>query len=80
MEDLCERPRKLIHKELRSQYLDTVTYKDIRNISRNMHSARSSQMLPLPTGMEETHEALSAVPVLSSTELLNDSRKKKKLL
>ena len=25
MEDLCERPRKLIHKELRSQYLDTVT-------------------------------------------------------
>ena len=25
MEDLCERPRKLIHKELRSQYLDTLT-------------------------------------------------------
>jgi len=24
-EDLCERPRKLIHKELRSQYLDTLT-------------------------------------------------------
>jgi hypothetical protein len=24
MEDLCERPRKLIHKELRSQYLDAV--------------------------------------------------------
>ena len=23
MEDLCERPRELIHKELRSQYLDT---------------------------------------------------------
>ena len=25
MEDLCERPHKLIHKELRSQYLDTLT-------------------------------------------------------
>ena len=30
MEDFCERPRKLTHKELRSQYLDTFTYKDIR--------------------------------------------------
>ena len=28
MEDLCERPRKLIHEELRSQYLDTITSKD----------------------------------------------------
>jgi hypothetical protein len=63
MEDLCERPRKLIHKELRSQYLDTLTYKDIKNISRNMHKARSSQLLPLPTDIEETHEALSAVQV-----------------
>ena len=61
---------KLIHKELQTQYLDTVTYKDRRNISRNMHKARSSQLLPLPTDTEETHEALSAVPVLtSSTDL-----------
>ena len=64
MEDLCERPRKLIHKELRSQYLDTLTYKDIRN----MHKARSSQLLPLPTDTEETHEASSAVVSTSSTD------------
>ena len=63
MEDLCERPRKLIYKELRSQYLDTLTYKHISNISRNMQKARSSQLLPLPTDIEETHEALSAVQV-----------------
>jgi len=70
MEDLCERPRKLIHEELRSQYLDTLTYKDIRNISRNTHKACYSQLLPLPTVIEETHEALSAVEVrTSSTEL-----------
>jgi hypothetical protein len=60
MEDLCERPRKLIQKELRSQYLDTLTYKDTRNISRNMHKARSSQLLRLPTDIKETHEALRA--------------------
>ena len=42
MEDLCERPRKLIHKGLRSQYLDILTYKDIKtykDISRNKHKA-----------------------------------------
>jgi hypothetical protein len=70
MEDLRERPRKLIHEELRSQYLENITFKDINNISRNMHKARCSQLLPLPTDIEETHEALSAVQVLtSSTEL-----------
>jgi hypothetical protein len=42
MKDFCERPRKLIHKELQSQDLDTRTYKSIRNISRNMHKARFS--------------------------------------
>ena len=55
MEELCE--RKLIHKELRSQYLDSLTYKDTRNISSNMHKAHSSQLLPLTTDIEETHEA-----------------------
>ena len=70
MEDLCERLRKLIHKKLRGQYLDTLTYKEKRNISRNMHKAHSSQLLPLPTDTEETHKALSAVQVwTSSTEL-----------
>ena len=63
MEDLCERPRKLIHEELRSQYLDSLTYEDIRVINRNMHKARSSQLLPLSTDIEETHEAVSAVQV-----------------
>jgi len=54
MEDLCERPRKLIHEKLRSQDLDTLTYKDIRNNSRNMHKARSSQRIHLRKDIEET--------------------------
>jgi hypothetical protein len=33
MEDLCERTRKLIHKELQSQYLYTLTYKDARTLA-----------------------------------------------
>jgi hypothetical protein len=66
MEDLCERPRKLIHKDLQSQDLNILTCKDIQSIRRNIHKARSSQLPPLPTNIEETHEALSAVQVLTS--------------
>ena len=80
MEDLCGRQRKLILKELRSQDLVTLTYEDIRNISRNMHKARSSHLFPLPTDIEEAHEALSAVQVQTSSKeqvlLVNDSEKK----
>ena len=77
MDDLCERWRKLIHNELRSQYLVTVTYKDQRYISRNMHKARSSPLLPIPTDTEETHEAFCAVQVLTFRPnlLVNDSEK-----
>ena len=64
-------------EELQRKYLDTLTYKDIRNISRNMHKARSSQLFPLLTDIEETHEALSAVQVLTISKeqflLVNDS-------
>jgi hypothetical protein len=67
MADLCERPRNLIHKELQSQYWDTLAYKDTSYTSRNMHKARSSQLLPLPTDTEETHEAISAVQVQTSS-------------
>jgi len=80
MEDFCERPRKLIHKELLSQDLNTLTYKDVRNISRNMLIALSSQLLPLLIHTEETHEILSSVQVQTSSKgqffLVNDSKKK----
>jgi len=76
MEGLCEKPRKLIHKELSSQNLDTVTYKDIRNINRNTHKARSSKLLPLPTDIEERHKALFVVQVQTISKeqflLVND--------
>jgi len=44
-----------------------------------MHEARSSQLLPLPTDIEETHEALNAVQVQTSSKeqflFVNDSKK-----
>ena len=36
--------------------MDTLTYKDIKNLNKE----GSSQLLPLPTDIKETHEAISA--------------------
>jgi len=77
MEDLRQRPHKLIHKELRSQQLDTLTSKDVRNISRNMHKANFSQPLPLPTDTEETFEALIAVQLVRNLMAHRDAREGK---
>jgi hypothetical protein len=80
MEDLSERPRRLIRKELQIQDLDTLTYKDRQNIRRNIHKTRSFKLLPFPTNIEETLETFSAVQVLTSSKeqflLVNDSEKK----
>jgi len=43
-----------------------------------MHKARSSQLLPLATDIEETHQALNYVQVQTSSKeflLVNDSEK-----
>jgi len=66
----CVKDRANWHTENYEASTNTVTYKDLRIISRNMHKARSSQLLPLPTDIEETHEALSAVQVLTSSTQL----------
>jgi hypothetical protein len=47
-EDLCERARKLIHKELGYSHLSR----------RTEHSSCALLLPPLPTKIEETHEAL----------------------
>jgi hypothetical protein len=68
MEDLCERTRKLIRKELQSQDLDTLTY--MPNIRGSIHKAHFSQLLLLlPTNTEDTHEAVSAVQVLTTAKV-----------
>jgi len=80
MEELFERPRKLIHKKQQTEDSDTLIYKHIRKISKNIHKARFFHLLPLQTDIEETHEALSAVQVLTSSKeqfLLLMIRKKK---
>jgi hypothetical protein len=56
MDVLCERQRKLSHKEIQSQDFYSLTYEDIQNISRSNHKVRSYQLLPLPTNIEETRE------------------------
>jgi hypothetical protein len=79
VEDLCQILCRLAHKELQIQDLDTVAYKDVHSIRRNIHKARRSQLLPHLTNAGQTHEALSTVQVLKTLKeqfwLVNDSQK-----
>ena len=62
------KPRKQILKEQQSQDKDTLTLATLsitRNISRNMHKVLYSHLFPLPTDLEEIHEAFIAVYVLT---------------
>jgi len=54
-EDLSERPRRLILKELQIQDLDTLTYKNGQNNRRNIHKTHFSKLLPVPTNTEEAN-------------------------
>ena len=65
MEDLCEISHNLILKKLQSQPLDTLTYRYIMNINRNMHKALSSHLFLVPTDFVESHEAFNSVHALS---------------
>jgi hypothetical protein len=77
MKDFCERPRSLIHKILLSEDLDTLNYKDVRNISKNMHSIKHAPPnCFLSQHIEETGEALSAVQVRKNNFCLLTTRKK----
>jgi hypothetical protein len=46
--------------------LNTLSYEATEQISKNIHTASSAQLLPLTTNTEETHEALNAAQVSTS--------------
>jgi hypothetical protein len=61
MEGLLWKNAQTDSQKLLNEDLDTLTYRYIRNTTKNMHKARLSYLLPVPTDIEETHEALSVV-------------------
>ena len=70
MEDLCKRTRRLIHKEPRSQYLDTRTYKDIRNISTETNGCDDQTIRIYTDGSKGERGVGAGVVIFVSNELI----------
>lgn len=76
IEDISQRPSKLVHKELRKFDVATLTTSDINLIKRNVRNERAKLYPKLPTSREETHKALSDMDLRTNQEesflILND--------
>jgi hypothetical protein len=58
-EDICEKPSKLIHSELRREGISDLSLQDLEKIRKNMYEARTAILPPLPTTLEELHAVLN---------------------
>lgn len=59
LDDPCEKPCKILQRELRERDVNTLTTTDVNRIRKNMHYARSSMIPKLPKNLEELHLALT---------------------
>lgn len=57
-DDLSERPAKIIHQELKSCDVDTLTVSDINLVRKNLYNARRSLLPPIPKNIGEVHHYL----------------------
>ncbi|CAI6369788.1 unnamed protein product [Macrosiphum euphorbiae] len=58
IDDICEKPSKIINRELLTRDVDTLTTYDLQLIRKNMHYARSSILPKLPKNLEELHTSI----------------------
>lgn len=65
LEQLTERPSKLLHEEIKSHNVNTstLTTTDVSYIKNNMHHARTSVYPKLPQDLNEVHTVLDSIEV-----------------
>ncbi|VVC24304.1 Hypothetical protein CINCED_3A016469 [Cinara cedri] len=59
LDDPCEKPCKILQRELREGDVCALTTTDINRIRKNIYYARLSRIPKLPTNLEELHLALT---------------------
>jgi len=52
------RPSKILHSELKNDYIENITSGNVLLIKRNIHNARYSKLPKLPTLLTQIHETL----------------------
>uniref|UniRef100_A0A2S2NXU0 MULE transposase domain-containing protein n=1 Tax=Schizaphis graminum TaxID=13262 RepID=A0A2S2NXU0_SCHGA len=80
LDDPCEKPSKILHRELREGDIDSLTTTDTMRIRKNIHYARSSIIPKLPKNLEDLHLALTNLGEIKTNRdeiflLINNSEK-----
>lgn len=67
VDDICEKPMKLIRNEINNTGIDTFTTKDIVRIRQNIYHARasSSSLIKIPKNINEFHDAVESFPIVT---------------
>lgn len=65
VEDICEKPSKIIHSSLKehTRELDTITVKDIHNIRNNIYNSRRKTLPALPKNRAAVIAALKSMTI-----------------
>jgi len=76
-EELCERPLKLIHLELKNKKTDFLTTTDISCIRKKIYATRRSILPKKPTDIQDVHSSLNSLEIKTFDNetflLMNDS-------
>lgn len=68
MDDLTEKPLKIISKEISNHVINNLKTDDISNIRQNFYRARRKSTPKLPTNLRETQEALLNISTLTNKD------------
>lgn len=63
MDELCERPAKILHTEITSEELNTLNGYDVSLIQKYIHHAQSAILPPRPKSFAELHVTLETFPL-----------------
>lgn len=64
--DICEKPLKLLRKEIRNMEIDTVTTKDMAKIGKNVRRIRLSHgVFKTPKNIAEFHQSIESAPIVT---------------
>lgn len=66
IDNVCERPCKLIHNELSKEDVETLTSYDVSRIRDNMYQARAHILPKLPKSIFDVHEIIENLQIISN--------------
>ena len=66
IDDLSEKPAKIIRRELQDNLPSTINTSDVALIRKNLYNARRKLLPPLPTSVQQTFDILAKINIETS--------------